>query len=144
MADFVFNVSKGAAAEKVRDDPTKLGALILKTADSDSAMKRRATVAAILTASTEANFTNYARKTGVIGTVTVDNTNDRVDVDMPDQTWSSAGGATNNTTAKLVVFYDEGGTDTTRIPLVGLDFVATTTGVDLVWQLATAGFYRAS
>lgn len=144
MADFVFNIAKGAAAEKVRDGAANLGILLIKTAESDALMKDRATLTAVLSGSVEGDFTNYGRKTGQTGTVTVDNTNDRVDVDVADQTWASAGGAANNTLAKLIVFYDEGGTDGTRIPLTAHDFVVTTDGSDLIAQIASAGFYRAS
>jgi len=144
MADFVFNIAKGAVAEKVRDGATGLGILLIKTAESDAAMKDRITLTDLLGGNTEANFTNYARKSGITGTVTVDQANDRVDVDMPDQTWTSAGGGTNNTLAKLVIYFDEGGTDGTRIPLTGHDFVVTTDGSDLVAQIATSGFFRAS
>lgn len=144
MADFIFNIAKGAWAEKIRDSASAVGVMVVKTAESDALMIDRATVTALLTGNTEANFTNYARKTGVTGTVTVDNTNDRVDGDIPDQTWTAAGGGVNNTTAKLIIFYDEGGTDATRIPLSAHDFVTTTDGSDLIAQIAAAGFARAS
>lgn len=144
MADFVFNSGKGVAAEKVNDAAANLGILLLKTAESDALMKDRLTVAAVVANSTEADFTNYARKTGLTGTVTVDTANDRTDVDVADQTWTSAGGGANNTLAKLVVFYNDGGTDATRIPLTGHDFVVTTDGTDLTAQIASAGFFRAS
>src|SRR3954468_7106074 len=144
MADIVFNVAKGAVAEKVRDDPTKIGVLLLKTVESDALMKDRTTIADLLAGSTEANFTNYARKTAITATLTVDQANDRVDVSIPNQTWAAAGGATNNTLAKAVLFYDEGGTDGTRIPLVALDFAPTTDSSDLTIQFAAAGFYRAA
>jgi hypothetical protein len=144
MADLVFNVAKGAVAEKVRDDATKLGVLLLKTVETDALMRDRTTVADLLAGSTEANFTNYARKTPITGTLTVDQTNDRVDVDMPDQTWTAAGGGVNNTLAKLVVFYEESAADSGRIPLTAHDFVVTTDGSDLAAQIAAAGFYRAA
>jgi hypothetical protein len=144
MADFTFNIAKGAVAEKIRDSAANLGVMVLKTVESDALMKDRATLTAILTGSTEANFTNYARKTGITGTITVDTTNDRVDVSCPNQTWVSAGGAVNNTTAKVIVYYDEGGSDGTRIPLTAHDFVFTTDGTDCVLQFAAAGFYRAA
>lgn len=144
MADIVFNVAKGAVAEKVRDDPTKVGVLLIKTAESDALMRDRATITTVLSGSTEADFTNYARKTGLTGTLTVDNTNDWAQVSIPNQTWTSAGGATNNALAKLVIFYDEGGTDGTRIPLSAHDFVVTTDASDLTAQVAATGFYRAA
>lgn len=144
MADFVFNVAKGAAAEKARDDATKFGMLILKTVESDALMKDRTTVADLLAGNTEANFTNYVRKTPLTATLTVDQANDRVDLDIPDQTWTTAGGAVNNTTAKIVIFYEEAAADATRIPIVALDFVATTDGNDLQVVINAAGFYRAA
>jgi hypothetical protein len=144
MADLVFNIAKGAVAEKVRDDPTKVGVLLLKLAESDALMRDRATITAVLSGSTEADFTNYVRKTAITATLTIDNTNDWAQVSIPNQTWTSAGGATNNTLAKLVIYYDEGGIDATRIPLTAHDFVVTTDGSDLQTQVPGTGFYRAA
>lgn len=144
MADGVFNIAKGAVAEKVRDDATKIGVMLLKTAESDAALRDRTTLADILAHNTEADFTNYGRKTSLTASLTVDQTNDRVDIDLADQTWTSAGGASNNTLAKLIIFYDEGGTDATRIPLTHHDFVTTTDGTDLQAVVNSAGFYRAA
>lgn len=147
MADVVFTSACGKFAEKVADATTSLGILLLKTAESDVALRDRATVAAILAAAnTEADFTNYARKTGLTGTVTIDTANNRTDVALASNpvTWTSAGGGTDNTLAKLIVFLDEGGTDATRIPLVALDCVVTTTGNNLVITFNASGFARAS
>lgn len=145
MADFVFNIAKGAVAEKIRDSASACLILLLKAAEADASFKDRATVAAILSnGGTEADFTNYARKTGLTGTITVDNTNDRVDVDIPDQTWTSAGGATNNTLTDLIVAYEESAADSGRVPLTCHDFVVTTNGSDLTAQINSSGFYRAS
>ena len=144
MADIVFNIAKGAVAEKVRDDPTKVGVLLLKTVESDALMKDRATIAAVLSGSTEADFTNYARKTGITATLTVDNTNDWTQVSIPNQTWTSAGGATNNTLAKLVIFYEEAAADATRVPLTAQDWVLTTDGSDITASVSGSGVYRAA
>jgi hypothetical protein len=144
MADLVFNIAKGGASEKVRVDPTKGGILLLRVAESDANLKTRATVAAVLANNTEATFTNYARKTGLTATLTVDNTNNWEQISVPNQTWSSAGGATNNSLVKLVIFYDAGGTDATRVPLTAHDFVVTTDGSDLTAQVAATGVYRAA
>lgn len=145
MADQIFNIAKGAFAEKIRDADTNVGVLLLKVAEADATLIDYTTVAAILAGSnTEADFTNYARKTGLTGVVTVDNTNNRVDCDFDDQTWTAAGGATNNTLAKAIVFYQESAADSGRIPLSHHDFVETTTGSDLVMQLNAAGFARAA
>lgn len=149
MSDFVFNIAKGAAAEKVRDGATVLGMLLLKTAEADATLKDYDDLASMLaagggTTNVEATATNYARKTGLTATLTVDDTNDRVDLDLPDQTWTALGGATNNTLVKLVIFYQESAADSGRIPLTAHDFAVTTDGTDVVAQLAAAGFYRAS
>lgn len=145
MADQVFNVAKGRWAEKILDATTNVGVLLLKVAEADATLIDYDTVAAILAGSnTEADFTNYARKTGLTGVVTIDDTNNRVDGDFDDQTWTTAGGATNNTLAKAIVFYQESAADSGRIPLTHHDFVETTTGSDLVMQLNTAGFARAA
>jgi hypothetical protein len=145
MADFVFTDATGSAAEKVRDGTGNLGVLLLKVAEADGTLRDRSTVAAILAAAnTEADFTNYTRKTAITGTVTVDAANNRTDLDMPDQTWTAAGGATNNTLVKAIIFYQDAAADATRVPLVGLDFAVTTDGTDLTMQLNAAGFYRAT
>lgn len=145
MADGVFNIAKGAAAEKVRDGATALLILLLKANEAEATLRDRDDVAAILAnGSTEADFTNYARKTGLTGTITVDDTNDRVDVDIPDQTWTAAGGASNNTLTKLIVAYQESAADSGRVPLTHHDFAATTDGSDLTAQINSAGFFRAA
>lgn len=145
MADFVFNIAKGAVAEKIRDSAAVVGILLLKVSEADDTLNNHDTLAALLAGSnTEANFTNYARKTGITGTITVDDTNNRVDVDIPDQTWTAAGGGTNNTLTDLIVFYEEAAADASRIPLTCHDFAATTDGSDLTAQVNASGFFRAA
>lgn len=145
MADFVFNIAKGAVAEKIRDGASNVLILLLKASEADATFKDRDTVADILAnGGTEADFTNYARKTGLTGTITVDDTNDRVDADLPDQTWASAGGASNNTLTDLVTAYQESAADSGRIPLTCHDFPEVTSGSDITAQVNAAGFYRAS
>lgn len=145
MADLVFNQAKGAAAEKVRDGASNLLVLLLKSAgEADAGLRDRDTIADVLGASTEADATNYARKTGLTGTVTVDDTNDRVDVSVPNQTWTALGGAANNTLARLLVAYQEAAADASRIPLTSHDFALTTDGSDVTVQFNAAGFYRAA
>lgn len=145
MADGVFNIAKGAVAEKIRDSAAAVGMMLLKANESESTLRDRDDLAAILAnGNTEADFTNYARKTGLTGSITVDDTNDRVDVDVADQTWTAAGGASNNTLTKLIVYYQESAADSGRVPLTHHDFAATTDGSDLTAQVNAAGFYRAS
>jgi hypothetical protein len=74
----------------------------------------------------------------------VDDTNDRVDVDMADIVWTAASG---NAISALLVCYDPdttGGTDSTVVPLVKLDCALTPDGSDFTAQIAAAGFYRAA
>jgi hypothetical protein len=144
MADGVFNIAKGAVAEKIRDGASAILVMLLKVSEAAATLGDRATVAAILAASnTECNFTNYVRKTGITGTITVDNVNDRVDCDIPDQVWSVAGGAVNNTTTKLIIAYQESAADSGRIPLTHHDFVITTDTSNVNAELNAAGFFRA-
>lgn len=145
MTDGVFNIAKGAVAEKIRDSAAACLIMLLKVNETEATFRDRDDIAAILAnGSTEADFTNYARKTGLTGTITVDDTNDRVDVDIADQTWTAAGGASNNTLTKLVVAYQEAAADATRIPLTHHDFAVTTDGSDLTAQINASGFYRAA
>ena len=143
MADGVFNISKGAAAEQARDDATKFGILLLRVVQSDALLRDHATVAAILVAAnTECNFTNYARKTALTATLTVDQALDRVDLDLANQQWALAGGATNNTVLKIVVFYENAAADATRVPVSFHDANATTDGSNL--DLTITNFLRAA
>lgn len=146
MADGVFNIAKGAVAEKVRDSASNLIMILLKANEPESTLIDRATVSSMLgeAGTTEADATNYVRKTALTGTITVDNTNDRVDVDVPDQTWTALGGASNNTLTKLVMAYEESASDTGRIPLTHHDFALTTDGSDVTAEVNASGFFRAS
>lgn len=144
MANFVHNQAKGSVGEFIRDSAANFGVLLLKVADTDDAMKDADTIAALLAGTAdEATFTNYVRKTGLTATRTVDDVNNRVDGDLPDQTWSSAGGASNDTLTDAVVFHQESGSDAGRIPCTNHDFPATTDGTDLSIIFNAAGFWRA-
>lgn len=146
MADGAFNIAKGAAAEKVRDASANLIVMLLKANEAEGALIDHDDLSALLGAAgnTEADFTNYARKTGLTGTITVDDTNDRVDIDVPDQTWTSAGGTTDNTLTKALVAYDDGGTEATRVPQTHHDFAVTTDGSDLTISFNASGYFRSS
>jgi hypothetical protein len=152
MADQVFNIAKGKAAYyatlPAANDALIVVLLKATGIESDATLIDYDDLASILAASNdEADFTNYARKSLTSATVTVDDANDRVDVDIADQTWAAAGGASDNTLAKLLICYDPdttGGTDADIIPLAHFDFAETTTGSDIVAQINAAGFFRAS
>lgn len=141
MANFVFNIAKGAVAEKVRDGAANLLMLLLSAAEADAGMKDHDTVSALLAGTAdEVADASYGRKTGITGTVTVDDTNDRVDVDCPDQTWAALAGPDPT---DLVIAYEESASDAGRIPLTCHDFAVTSDGSDVTAQLNAAGFYRA-
>lgn len=123
--------------------------VLLKSAglQADDTLNNHDTLASVLAANTEADFTNYARKVVTSSvTPTEDDTNNWVSIDMPDQTWASAGGVANNTLGKVIVCYrpDTGSADSAIIPLTYYDLVTTTDGLDLTVQINTAGFYRAA
>jgi len=146
MADGVFNIAKGAAAEMFRDSGSAGIVMLLKANETEATLIDRDHITALLAeaGTTEADFTNYARKTGLTGTITVDDSNDRVDIDMPDQTWSSAGNGSNNTLTKLIVAYENAAADDTRVPLTHHDFSVTTDGSDVTAQFNASGFFRAA
>jgi hypothetical protein len=157
MADGVFNISKGRFGELFNrvdaNDPSAsvLVVILYKVIEVDDTLNNYTTVSGIAGGTnTEANFTNYAR---VILTDTnialgsPDNTNNRFDYDIPDPVWTSAGGATNNTLAKLVIAYDNdsaAGTDANLIPMTYHDFVITTNGGNLTGVVNASGFGRAA
>lgn len=142
MADVVFNIAKGAFVEKFRDGAANGIVLLLIAADTDDAMRDTDTVTALLaTGANEATDGSYARKTGLTGTITVDDTNNRVDVDLPDQTFTALAGAA---ILDLVVAYEEAAADTTRIPLTLHDFPVTPDGSDVTAVFNAAGFGRAA
>ncbi|HXF44870.1 MAG TPA: hypothetical protein VNK91_02010 [Burkholderiaceae bacterium] len=157
MADFVFNIAKGRVAELYNrvdtNDPANsaLIILILATAgiETDAVLRDVDTVAALLAGTTnEVTNTGYARRTLTDADIVAfapDDVNDRVDLDIPDQTWTAvaAGDGWND----MVVAYDAdttAGTDANLVPLTQHDFVVTPDGSDITAQIAAAGFYRAS
>lgn len=152
MGDVVANIAKGRVAHygtlPAASDAFLVGLLKSAGLQADATLIDHDDIAAMTGATNdECDFTNYARKTVTGITVTVDDTNERVDVDMADQTWTAAGGAANNTVGKLFTAYDGdtgAGTDSNLVPLTYHDFSVTTDGSDLTAQVATAGFYRAS
>lgn len=145
MANFIYNVALGRIAEKVADGAT-LKLLVLKAAAADGTLRDLDTVAAVLAngSTTEADFTNYARATLSSVTATVDDATDSVKVDAADVTFTSAGGATNNTTTDVIIYEEVAGGDANCIPLVQLDAVFTTDGNNVTLQFGTNGFFTAS
>jgi hypothetical protein len=93
----------------------------------------------------------YARKTltdaDLAAVPAPDDTNERYDLDIPDQTWTALTTTGNAAISKLLVCFDPdttAGTDSTVIPLTHHDFVLTPDGSDVTAQIATAGFWRSA
>ena len=157
MADFVYNRALGRVAELANrvnaDDPANSVFLVLAlgSAAADATLKDLDDIAAIEANGSTAEATNsgYSRKSlnqaaGI--TVTIDDTNDRTDVDIPDQTWTAVATSPGAWT-DLVTAYDSdttGGTDANIIPMTQHDFAVTPDGSDITAQIAAAGFFRAA
>lgn len=156
MADFVFNIAKGRVAELYNrvdiNDPANSALIIVvidANGDTDATMKDRDELGALLGGTAnEVTNSGYARKTLTDSDLTSfapDDTNDRVDLDIPDQTWTGVAAGTAWT--DLLVCYDNdttGGADTAIVPLTLHDFAVTPDGSDITAQIAAAGFFRAS
>lgn len=124
-----------------------LAVLATSGIESDATLKDKDTFSDVVSGTTnEVTNSGYAKKvldnTSSI-TITYDDTNDRVDVDIPDQTWTAvaAGDGWND----IVTNYDPVGsqTHTDMIPWTLHDFVVTPDGSDITAQIATSGFFRA-
>jgi hypothetical protein len=149
--NFTFNIAKGKV-KYYAELPAANDALIvvlLKTTglQADATLADYDDLGTLLAAANdECDFTNYTRKTLASVTNTVDDTNNWLDTDAADFTYTAAGGAANNGISKALICYDPDtttGTDSSIIPLTGHAFTATTDGNDLVVTVATGGFYRA-
>lgn len=148
MANGVFNIALGRAAyyATLPAANDSLIVVLLQTAQADDTLRDHDTLAQVLAANTEANFTNYARATAAGVAVTVNDTSNLVDVDINDVTWTNAGGTTNNTLVKLLICYkpDTASADSAIIPLTFHDFAVTTDGSSITAQVAANGFFRAT
>lgn len=157
MADLVFNIAKGRVAELYNrvdtNDPANSALIIVVLAasgiETDTVLKRKDTLADVVSGTTnEVTNTNYARKVLTDADIVAfapDDVNDRVDLDIPDQTWTAV--AAGDGWSDMLVCYDSdttGGTDANIVPLTMHDAVLTPDGSDLTIQIAAAGFFRAS
>lgn len=155
MADLVFNIAKGRVVELFRrvdaNDPAN-SALILVPVDvaavSDATLRDFDTLSAITAGGvTERTTGGWNRKTLTDADITFpapDDTNDRYDIDIPDQTWTAV---TAGAVTDLILCYDPdttAGTDADLIPLCLYDFAITPDGSDVVAVVNAAGFFRAA
>ena len=157
MADLVFNIAKGRAAELYNrvdlNDPANavlVIAVFSVTGDQDASIRDADTLAAVEALASVAEVTNtgYSRITlsdTDLAAFAPDDTNDRVDLDFADQTFSSISSGDGWT--DTLVGYDSdstGGTDANIVPLTFHDTVATPNGGDITIQPSASGFYRAA
>lgn len=156
MANFVFNIAKGRVAELYNrvdlNDPANavLVVSIFNSTETDAAMLDVDTIAALEALALAAEVANagYVRKVLTDADLVAfapDDTNDRVDLDIPDQTWTAVAAGTAWT--DLVIAYDSDstvGTDAAIVPCTLHDFIVTPNGGDITAQIAATGFFRAS
>lgn len=148
MAALIPNIAKGKFAYYA-GLPAANDALIwilFTGTETDANLRDAATLTAVIAlAVDEATFTGYSRQTATSVVVTVDNTNDRTDVDAADPSWSPT---TAQALTRIGLFYDPdttGGTDADLIPLFIDDFALTTpTSGTVGYTVNAAGFGRAA
>jgi hypothetical protein len=161
MANFVFNRSKGRGveyAERINaNDPTNsvfvIRAIAASGIETDAVLLDKDDFTALVSGTTDfATNTGIATanqkdldQTGGI-TVTYDDTNDWVLIDIPDQTWTAVA-TSPGALSDLVVGYDSdstAGTDTNILPVSFHDFAVTPDGSDITAVIAVGGFYKAA
>lgn len=149
MAQMITNISKGRFA-RYADLPNANDALVwvlFSGSETDAnILDTDSLTTMVALAVDEATFTGYARVTASGVTVTVDDTNNRVDVDVTtDPSWSPT---TAQALTRIGLFYDPdttGGTDADLVPVFVDDFALTTpTSGTVTYQVAAGGFGRAS
>lgn len=146
MSDLIFNVAKGSIASYARLPLANDSLIVVPIATAgivdDNTMRDYTTLAALLAGASDEQ-TTLGRKTLANVTVTVDQANDRVDIDADDPVWT---GATGGAISALVFCYkpDAASGDSDIVPLAKYDFVVTPNGGDITAQVPTAGFLRAS
>lgn len=156
MANFVFNIAKGQVAAYYNrvdtNDPAASALIVVAIAtagnETDAVLMDKVSLADVLVGTTdEATNGGYARKvlTDVeIAALVIDYANDRVDITIPNQTWTAV--LAGSGWSRIMIFYrpDTASTDAQTIPLTSHDFVVVPDGSNITAQIAAAGFYRAA
>lgn len=152
MADGIFNISKGGFKQYAElgaaNDALVLSLIETSGLEADATLVDHDTLSALYgAANNEPAGGTYVRKSITSATVTVDDTNNRLDVDVADQTWTGLTTTGNAAISKAVFSYDgdtTAGTDANIIPVSHHDFVITPDGSDVTLQVAAAGLLRAA
>lgn len=152
MADFVSNQALGRVVEfynNVDNNTPANSALIIVPFDAgatgDEALRDADTLAAVLALVTERSTNGWNRKTitdADISPYSVDDTNNRIELVVADQTWTPTSGAVTD----VVIGYDSdttAGTDTNIIPVSFHDFIINPDGSLVTLDVPATGFFRA-
>jgi hypothetical protein len=157
MTDLVFNIAKGRVGsyvQQVKDGSpadSRLVVVPIETSgiEADATLRDYNDLAALLAGSSNEQTTlgrKYIQAADIA--LTVDDTNERLDIDIADVTWT--GGTGNAISALLICYIPDGNlsggvsADSAVIPLTKHDFAITPDGSDILAQIASAGFFRAS
>jgi hypothetical protein len=153
VADFVFNIAKGKIAYYATL-PLTNDAMILvlcKSAglETDATLKDYDNLSLLLAGTTdECDFTGYTRRTIAGVSITVDDTNDRVDISGTSPASYTNTGGSSQLAGKAILCYDDdttGGTDTNLIPIFAYDCAVTfDIGIATTVQFNAAGMGRAA
>lgn len=145
MANLVLNQALGRVAYycslPAANDGLVLIALESSGLETDAVLRDKDDFAAVVAGTTNEQ-TTVGRKTLASVTVTVNDTDNRVDIDAADVTWTAPAG---NAIGAVVVCYDPdttAGTDADLIPLTKHDLTWTPDGNN--FTLTVADFFRAS
>ena len=153
MANFVFNIAKGRAAQLVTNVENNspagccLRVIALESAglEAQAALEDSVSFAEVIDGTTNEQVANFTRQQVLaVGIqLELDTINNWYDLNMDDITWTAA---TGNAVGALVICYDATGADANAalIPLTHHDFAVTPDGSDVVAVIAAEGFYRAS
>lgn len=168
MADFVFNIARGRMRQyydAVDGNSTTTQGGIVSTVNSafvvvlleTSGLEADATLAdyddllsLLAGTSNEPTGGTYVRKfltDTELSASAQDDTNNRLDLDIPDIVWTALTTTGNAACSALLVCYDNdttGGTDSSIVPLTKHGFALTPDGSDVTAQIAAAGYYRSS
>jgi hypothetical protein len=144
----VFNNQKGRFRSRFElpnaNDAILIVLLEASGLEADDTLNNYDDLAALLAAANNEQ-TNQARKSITAGiTITVDDTNNRVDIDIADQVYTALGG---NAIGKLLACYDPDtmiGIDSIVEPLTYHSFDVTPDGSDVTAVIDTAGLARAA
>ena len=119
MASFVFNSGLGRSVQ-LADQGSAFVVVLLQAAEADSVLRDYDDLETLLAqaGNTELVDASYARKTGLTGTITLDDTNDDQTVSLADQTFVGLDGSA---VVKALVCYSLGAGDANIVPLVASD-----------------------